>query len=281
MKTLIGWVVGAFTVLLALGALLQSAWLAVLSFVSASAFALPPTLKYIREASEKKGRSVSTSLAIAGYLAFFISGLVFFPLQKTENDSITDESSPAKVVTETPQVTENPESQPEEIIKEEASEQIYFPFTADEFIERYNLSLANLDRSMTFHLESETENYDGKGITIQAVGDKNIGLVLSADNKTRKLYSFTFIGTGDGTLDSGLNVFMGILACVMAVDDPDMPPESHKEILEELGLIDSKFSEQEKTEFTRNGVEYTLLLTEQIGIWFIGEAIGEISISTQ
>jgi hypothetical protein len=275
-KTFIGWVVGIFTAFVALGALGQAAWLAFLSFLLATACSLPPLIKYMRKEIEKRNRSVRSSLIVTGYFVFFIAGVAILPknepvdgeVQHNEKAGVSTAKVPAKKI--------SPDSPPEQ--KEAAnSDRAYFPFTAEQFIDRFNSAMSSLERNIV--VQKKNENNNGPALTIQLAGN-NIGLVLSANNKDRRLHSFTFIGAGDGTPNSGMDITMGIAACVMAVDNPGMPPHGREEILKQLGLSDGRFSESGKIEIQRNGVKYSLTQNQQIGTWFIGEVFGEVSALT-
>jgi hypothetical protein len=205
--------------------------------------------------------------AIALYIVFSNASLAF----RQSNGPV---SGPAQVseqaVVAAPNVqgeTINKTSFPEES-NTTVKEKLDFPFTAEQFVSRYNTAMSNLKRNVV--VKKETENDNGRHLTIQLAGNTHIGFVLTANNQNRRLQSFLFIGAGDGTLDSGVDIMMGIVACVMAIDNPDMSPNSRGEILKQLGVFNGGLSKSRKIEINRNGVTYSLTHDEQLGTLFIG-----------
>jgi len=158
-----------------------------------------------------------------------------------------------------------------QLIKE-VKDQNGFKFTIEEFLQRYNQAFSVLGRNIKASIKEENNN--GKYLTIQALtNNKNIGLVVQANNKTRKVQLITFIGSGDGTIQSGLDVVFGVSAVVMAIEDPNMPVEQRGEIVKALGLSNGKLSELGKLSAERNGTKYSISLSDSIGTWLVAEPI--------
>jgi len=145
---------------------------------------------------------------------------------------------------------------------------VYFPITVEQFVARYNIAMANMQRGITVKDVEEIDN--GKFLTIKLTGNKYMGLLVAANKKNRKLHDFTFIGMGDGTDNSSVDILMGISACFMAVENPDMLPDGRHEILEQLELLDGRFFKTGFVEIERNGVKYTLMNKKKLGILLIG-----------
>ncbi|OIR25341.1 hypothetical protein [Bathymodiolus thermophilus thioautotrophic gill symbiont] len=162
-------------------------------------------------------------------------------------------------------------------VKQEASskkikEKIEFQFTVQEFLQRYNQAFLALDRNIKASIKKENDN--GKYLTIQALtNNKNVGLVIGANSKTRKVQSITFIGIGDGTMQSGLDILFGTSAVVMAIENPNMPVDQRGEIVSDLGFSNGRLSKLGKLSVERTGIKYSISLSDTIGTWLVAEPI--------
>lgn len=146
-----------------------------------------------------------------------------------------------------------------------------FPFTVDEFIERYNTSLRTLGRDMSISPKDENDN--GKSLTFMAMSDNQyFGFTLSANNNTRALQSIIFIASGDGSTKSGMDILFGAAAVVMAIEDPYMgSADQRAEILRDFRLSDGKLSELGELKIERNNIKYDLSISDTTGLWIIAE----------
>lgn len=147
-----------------------------------------------------------------------------------------------------------------------------FAFTVEELLQRHDEALSNLNQE-GLSLSVKDENDNGSYLTIQLVGDKNIGMVLTANNKTRSVRGVTAIGSGDGTMQSGVNILLGILSVVMAIEDPFMPVELRSSAMEGIGMSKISDLEEGKVDSERNGVKYRLSRSPSLGILLIAEPV--------
>lgn len=147
-----------------------------------------------------------------------------------------------------------------------------FAFNVEELLQRHDEALRNLNQK-GLSLSVKDENDNGSYLTIQLLGDKNIGMVLTANNKTRSVRSVTAIGSGDGTMQSGLNIFLGMLSVVMAIEDPFMPNELRSSAIEGIGLHKIADLEEGQIDSERNGVKYSLSRSQSLGILLIAEPV--------
>ncbi len=139
-------------------------------------------------------------------------------------------------------------------------------------MQNYNQAFISLQRNIKASVKDE--NNDGEYLTIQLLtNSKNIGLVVVANNKTKKVQSITFIGTGDGTMQSGLDVMFGLSAVIMAIENPNMPIDKRGKILKELGLSGGELSKQGKLAIERKGIKYSISTSDTVGTWLIAEPI--------
>lgn len=146
-----------------------------------------------------------------------------------------------------------------------------FPFTVDEFIDRYNASLQTLERDLNVSLKSENDN--GESITAMAMSERErFGFTLSANNNSRALQSLIFIASGDGSTQSGMDILFGAAAVVMAIEDPYMESADQRgEILRDFGLSNGKLSELGELKIERDNIKYNLTWSETTGLWVIAE----------
>ena len=141
--------------------------------------------------------------------------------------------------------------------------------TVEEFVARYNQSLAAMDAGFGISVDREVDN--GEFLTVQLSSTANVGVVATANNRTRSLQDLTFIGSGTGDLSSGVDIIFGAAAVVMALEDPLMPPSQRGEILGDLGLTDGEGLSEEGRETIRNGVRYALSQSDVLGVMLVVE----------
>ena len=141
--------------------------------------------------------------------------------------------------------------------------------TIEEFVDRYNQASNTLEVDSRFSVKEEADN--GKFLTVQLEAGpyQNLAMILTADNKTRLVQSLVFLGSGDGTLGSGVSVLFGIVSTVMAIENPFMPVEQRGEILRKFDI--SGLSVGGKKELNRGNVKYTLSISEVIGTTLVAE----------
>lgn len=148
----------------------------------------------------------------------------------------------------------------------------HFNFTSKQYISRYNESLSALEQSMRLRKKEETVNDDN--ILIQAFINKYLGLIIQVNKSDGFVNYITFIGTGDGSLKSGLDLIMALSSVIMAIENPNMSPNERGEIIKDLGITDKQFpNDGEELKFIRNGVKYKLSKSKEIGIWLMVEPI--------
>lgn len=137
--------------------------------------------------------------------------------------------------------------------------------TIDDFVSRYNIAQSELGRSLTVSAGDKTDN--GNQVNVQLHSrNKNLGLLVTANNNTMQLYEVTFIGSGDGSVSSGADVIMNMVSLVMAFEDPYMPAELRREVAEDLGLMEGA-NIKLKRSFTRAGVRFNVSYMEGMGMF--------------
>ena len=146
-----------------------------------------------------------------------------------------------------------------------------FAFTVEEFISRFNYSLQNLENDTRVSQVDETDN--GKDLTIELTSNRNIGFVLTANNVTRSVRDMIFIGGGDGTIRSGADLLMAMVAFVMAIENPSMPASQTHRITRDLGLHYMTEADNRTTKVVRHGVRYRRTWFEKIGMILVAEKL--------
>ncbi len=148
----------------------------------------------------------------------------------------------------------------------------HFNFTVEQYIQRYNESLSTLEQSMRMRKKGETANENS--VVIQASVNKNPAMLIQAKKDNRLVDSLTFVGGGDGSLTSGINLIVCLVSVIMAVENPQMSQDERGEIVRDLGFTDNQFpNEGEELKFIRNGVKYNLSKLKKLGIWLTAEPI--------
>ena len=144
-----------------------------------------------------------------------------------------------------------------------------FDITIEEFVERYNQASNTLEVDSRFSVKEESDNDKFLTVQLEAGSYQNLAMILTANNKTRVVRSLVFLGSGDGTIESGVSVLFGIVSTVMAIENPLMPVEQRGEILRKFDI--SGLSNGGKIELTRGNVKYTLSISEVIGTTLVAE----------
>ena len=263
------WVFWVLFLFSGLSSLLSGDFIPAITTLVIAVLLLPP----IRESIYRKtGQSLSLWVrTLSIVILMVIIGRCTEPPEKRPSHSRREaatKSAPQPTGTSTPVERQAPREKPErdrERVKRTVEEKAEpeFVFTVEGFIERFDMASNNLKRDTRVSVKEELGN--GEFLTIQLVAsNKNMAMVLTANNKTRAVRDLIFIGSGDGTLDSGVAITFGILATVMAIENPLTPPSQRGEILKEIGFLE--LSDEGKVASERRGVKYNLSRSKVIGI---------------
>ncbi len=97
----------------------------------------------------------------------------------------------------------------------------------------------------------------------------NLGLTGSIIKSNGGVKEVNMIGTGDGTITSGHNIFLCMVAIIATVD-PTIPIESRIKILKKLKMVgDKKVTITNMSQQTiMNGIKYTINSHPKMGFWF-------------
>ena len=128
--------------------------------------------------------------------------------------------------------------------------------TLDQYIDRYNTALSVFENKIQTAKNEENDNEEI--VSAQFDVGQHIAIALIANSENRNLQSFTLVGIGDGTRESELNIMKGMVAAVMAIEDPLMPGEKRGEIVNIMGIKNGLPSQQNDMEFVRKNVKYKI-----------------------
>ena len=149
-----------------------------------------------------------------------------------------------------------------------------FAFTVEEFISRFNRSLQNLEIEIqvTKELENETETDDGKALAIFLSSNKNIRVLIWANNITRMVRTITLLAMGDGTMRSAFDMLFAPLGFVMAIENPSTPASQRNGILRDLGFTPPD-GMTKNTTVVRHGVKYERTWSASVGMQVIAKKV--------
>ena len=207
----------------------------------------------------------------------FIFGLIMYwsvLSVQTDTQTLASQQQEEERMTSEPVIASIPEEQQASSDVQKQEEQattsgtrLVLGYTIEEFVERYNQASKAMEVDVRYSVKQESDN--GKALTVQleATLHENMAMILTADNKTREVQSLAFIGSGDGTAESGIYILFGILATVMAIENPLMPVDEREKIIKDFDI--SRLSAERKIEITRDNVEYTLSQYESFGTMLV------------
>ncbi|MDY6120419.1 MAG: hypothetical protein SPI03_03645 [Campylobacter sputorum] len=198
----------------------------------------------------KKG--YSTMARVLSFLWLII--IVMVAMTNVDNKINANETIQATdkkdIITETPKKTE---------VKVEKK---FLPITKVEFINKYNIiNSQEFENNLQLDIEKGTKT--GNIITFPV----NNNIAFNLDVEGDKLIGITYLGRGDGTAQSGIDMVSTIVATVMAIENPKMPADQRGQTIKDLGLLDSggDITKIDKTTI-RNGVKYHIMFVKDIGL---------------
>lgn len=152
-------------------------------------------------------------------------------------------------------VAEQPKGSP----KAEGAEP-YFQVTTKQFVDKYNKAAkaAKVDQKASLATANEKS-------TQVKVGKHNGALLTT--NAAGKITSVIYIGTGDGTPESGANILLGLGFAIAGVK-PNWSPKQRLDVLKKLGFGTSD-SLPEKSSVTMEGVLFEFRFSQETGVWLI------------
>lgn len=133
-----------------------------------------------------------------------------------------------------------------------------FNITVKQFVDNYNKAAKAADSSQ------RARALPSKGQSTQVEITKNNGVVISTSD-SGKIVHFMYIGTGDGTTQSGAQIILGMAFAIGAIK-PDWPTSKRRDVMRALGLLDG--SMPEKSSAVVGGVKFDFMFSQGTGVFF-------------
>ena len=134
----------------------------------------------------------------------------------------------------------------------------------NEFQERWD----NYSEEFKFPYGNLEISIDNSILNIELLGNKNIrflGDIIKYDDE-KILKSINMIASGDGSPQSGANMFIAIVILIACLN-PNEDLEFRNNLFRELGLFDIKLGT--KNSIVVNDFKYTVNFTKELGLWFM------------
>lgn len=140
--------------------------------------------------------------------------------------------------------------------------------TIQNFSERFNAAM--VDMKQPFRVtEFQIDNSDNPP-SFKYFFNNNIGLIGSVTPDS-KIIDFTMIGTGEGTMESGLNIMFVMNALIRTVNPEMSKQEAAKMVLKLMEDSAKEMSNNNSgsSSIILNGLKYTCSQGQAIGTWLI------------
>ena len=96
---------------------------------------------------------------------------------------------------------------------------------------------------------------------------KNNGAVVTTNDKG-KITTIIYIGTGDGTVQSGTDIILGMAFAIAGVK-PEWPTEKRGEVMRKLGLLSGDDGLPKSSEAVVGGVKFSFSYSQTTGVFFM------------
>jgi hypothetical protein len=149
-----------------------------------------------------------------------------------------------------------------------------FAFTTKDYIERLNTSFSFVQTEAPLQaIVTNTEAKDDRVNTQATVGDA-VAYVITSDKQSGKVIDLMMIGAGTGSIQSGADIIISMIATVMAIENPNMGDEERRKISNQLGVL-STSGLQKDVKFVRNDVRYSKSFSEGVGMFLTADRVKE------
>ena len=136
-----------------------------------------------------------------------------------------------------------------------------FPFTVDQFLAKLAYVYKKVDIPLNYRIETTYKN----GVIITSITiNKHSALSIKSLEGSNRVEDVIFMGSGDGTLNSGADVLINSSLVASAIIDPEMSKEERGRLVMKIGQ-----GTHGKTTFTYQGVSISSELIQRIGFWVI------------
>lgn len=136
-----------------------------------------------------------------------------------------------------------------------------FNLTINDFISNYDTVAQSYDSNQRVNIAKQDEG------TVTLVMSTNTGAVVST-NAEGKISSLIYLGTGDGSVTSGTNIFTGIIFTIAAVK-PEWEPARRGDVMRELGLLRNDGNLPKESQAVIDDVQFTFSLSQELGAMLV------------
>ena len=203
-------------------------------------------------------RRKAGGLLFSSLLLFAVFGAIF---GKEKEADPSHEGNAPKAVVAPPSAAPPPEYVEVEMLPPVEQETTTFPFTAPQFVDRYNLALRTVAQNVRVRLEPAAPD---EAVLTMKSSSADLAATIMLDPTTQQITSMFLLLSGDGTIQSGADVFVRALAFVMAIEEPQMPQHQRGPILKDLGFLGQGDLTNE-TIMIRKQVQYRRTFSQEMG----------------
>ena len=142
--------------------------------------------------------------------------------------------------------------------------QVTLGITPEDFQESFNTAIATLGTNTTI---SSIEWYEDD-LSAQGHISNYLTVTFFTNPDNKEIESLIFIGSGDGTLESGLDVMAGMFAAIVSAD-PSIP-------LSDTGEMVMTLTDEEHInggELVKNNIRCSVIQNETVGTWLTIEPL--------
>lgn len=140
-----------------------------------------------------------------------------------------------------------------------------FNLTVKKFASNYDAIAKSCDSEQRVKIAKQEEG------TATLVMSTSNGALVST-NAEGKISSILYIGVGDGTTKSGINIITGIICTIGAVK-PEWEPSKRGDVMRELGLVENDGNLPKKSQTVMDDVQFTFSFSQEIGVMLIVEPL--------
>jgi len=153
---------------------------------------------------------------------------------------------------------QEPKQQPAENVKKVEPA---FDLTVKKFASNYDKAAKATDSRQRVKIDKKDGN------TVQLSMTKNNGAVVTTNDKG-KITTIIYIGTGDGTVQSGTDIILGMAFAIAGVK-PEWPTEKRGEVMRKLGLLSGDGGLPKSSEAVVGGVKFSFSYSQTTGVFFM------------
>lgn len=140
-----------------------------------------------------------------------------------------------------------------------------FSYSVEDFIERYNNSMPDIDMGKVTLEEKLERRHGGYVYQYNLIKTNNESGFIVDSFGNNKMTSFVFLGTGDGNLESGLDIISSISRAIKS-SNPQMTKKEEAKIFNGIDIANIK--EGHSRNIIVNNIKYSLDVDGSLGIVF-------------